>query len=320
MPDPTTYSPDYDFTASDKGTELNVELAGVAAATESLAAAIRDVRRSDGKLQNGSVTPDSLSAGVLALLVSGGDISDAAIAIAQGAADAALASETAAAGSQTAAAASATAAATSATAALASQNAASTSATAAAGSATSASTSASAAASSASSAATAGAAAGATAGTSAGTSAGTAAAQAALAARQCFQAHMNGTDQTGLVSNTWTKLVFGTEVFDVGAAYDVSTSRWTPASGKYRISAGAQFKAGTVDARQYAIAVYKNGTLFRMFSTQASGTVDQTAVNGSCLVEANGTDYFEIWALGTGLSNKTISGVITETWFEGSAI
>lgn len=316
MPDPTPYSPDYDFTASDKGTELNIELASVAEASESLAAAIRDVRRADGKLQNGSVTVEALAPGVLSVLGPNGDVVIAAVDAAEAAADTAVA--------QVALATTAQAAATAQVAlATAQADASATSATAAAASAATATTQAGIAttqaglaAGSASTAASAGA----TAGTSAGATAGASAAATALAARPCFSAHMNGTDQTGLVTATWTKLLFGTELFDVGSAYNTANSRWTPAAGKYHISAAAQFKAGTVDARQCAIAVYKNGTIFRMFAALVSGTTDATAVNGSCIVDANGTDYFEIFAIGMGVGNKTVSGVASETWFEGSAI
>lgn len=113
MAEPTTYTPDFDFTATDKGTEINVELQNISESTESLAAAISDVRRSDGALQNGIVTADSLTVGLKDELASGA-ISQAA------------ASATSAAGSASAAATSASAADADATAAAASAAAAST--------------------------------------------------------------------------------------------------------------------------------------------------------------------------------------------------
>lgn len=71
MPEPTTYSPSDDFTATDKGPQLNVELANVAEATGSIAAALAEIRRSDGALQNGIVTEDSLAAGLRDAIVNG---------------------------------------------------------------------------------------------------------------------------------------------------------------------------------------------------------------------------------------------------------
>lgn len=91
MPDPTSYTPGFDFTASDKGSELNVELADISVVTAELAAAVRDVRRSDGKLQNGSVTVEALAPGALGALGPNGDVVTAAVDAAEAAADAATA-------------------------------------------------------------------------------------------------------------------------------------------------------------------------------------------------------------------------------------
>ena len=66
MADPTIYEPGYDFAATDKGANLNVELQRVAASVRSIASALADIRRSDGKLKNSIVTPDALNATALA--------------------------------------------------------------------------------------------------------------------------------------------------------------------------------------------------------------------------------------------------------------
>lgn len=97
MAEPTTYELDDDFSATDKGTQLNVQLQKVQISTESLAGAIAGVRRSDGALQNEIVTRDSLAPGLENDIVDGA-ISLAAeqAGIATGAAAAALASESAA--------------------------------------------------------------------------------------------------------------------------------------------------------------------------------------------------------------------------------
>lgn len=86
MAEPTTYTPDFDFTATNKGTEINVELQNISESTGSLAAAISDVRRSDGALQNQIVTEDSLAPGLRDALVDGA-ISQAAASAASAAAD-----------------------------------------------------------------------------------------------------------------------------------------------------------------------------------------------------------------------------------------
>lgn len=61
MANPTIYEPGYDFAATDKGAELNVELQRVQASVQSIAEALADIRRSDGKLKNSVVTPDALT-------------------------------------------------------------------------------------------------------------------------------------------------------------------------------------------------------------------------------------------------------------------
>jgi len=79
MPEPTTYTPAYSFSGWQgsnpskplPATSLDAELAAIAAAITSIAAAVADVRRSDGALPNGEVTLDSLAQEVR-LLIQGG--------------------------------------------------------------------------------------------------------------------------------------------------------------------------------------------------------------------------------------------------------
>lgn len=292
MPDPTPYNPSYDFTASDKGAELNVQLADIAVATEGLVSAITDIRRSDGALQNGIVTADSLSLSALAALGPNGTLADAAVtsaasAAATATAQAALAS-TARGEAQTAA----TAAATSATGAAASATAAAAEAAAAAASATTASAQAAAAAAS---------------------------AAAASAARVAFVAHRDSIDQTGIATDTATKVALGTEGFDQGGHYDTALSRWTPPAGRYRLTAAALLSANVVDQSQFRAAIYKNGALLRQCVVTASGTAAVSALV-SAIDEANGTDFYEFYVQGGGTGSKTISGAPANTWFEGSAV
>ena len=104
MPDPIPYAPGYDFTASDKGPQLNVELANVAEATEGLVSAVADIRRADGALKNGIVTADSLAVSALLELspeaIAALDLAEA-VTRAEDAEDAAAASAAAAEGSAT---------------------------------------------------------------------------------------------------------------------------------------------------------------------------------------------------------------------------
>jgi hypothetical protein len=123
MSDPTGYSVPYSFSgfqASNPTTPLPApaldnEFAKLAAAVLSIIAAVKDVRRSDGVLNDGIVTFDSLAPGLkLTFDPTNGNLVAAAVAIAQAAATSAAGSSTSASGSATAAAGSASAAAASA--------------------------------------------------------------------------------------------------------------------------------------------------------------------------------------------------------------
>lgn len=76
MPDPTDYERGYSFTgwaAANPsrplpGSSVDNELDGIAAATTEIVEAVKDIRRSDGALQNSIVTMDSLADDVLAAI------------------------------------------------------------------------------------------------------------------------------------------------------------------------------------------------------------------------------------------------------------
>ena len=328
MADPVPYAPEYDFTAIEAGTFLNVELANAAEASEVAVAAIKDIRRSDGALKNGIVRAESLAPDAIAYLVAAvgpeGDIAGAILVAAEAsaltasnaatAADAsaidAAASAVEADGFAGAAAVSAAAAAGSTTVAEAAEMAADASATAAEASAVAAGLAEAAAEASATAA---------DASADAAAASAAAAAAAAAAVPVAFVANKNGTDQPGVVSATYTKVTFSTEVFDQGGWFDTVNARWTPPAGRYRISGQAHFSAAVVDQTPYAVVIYKNGVSHRQNARHASGT---QPISGrvDAIVEANGTDYFEFWAFGGGAGNKTLSGDASLTWFEGSAL
>lgn len=307
MADPTVYAPGYDFVGTDKGADLNAELQNIQSSIASVVSALADVRRSDGRLQNQVVTVDALNPLSIASLGSLSEGLEAqvedALADAGAAAVAADTARVAAIAAQVGAvtaAEQATAAAVSATASASTAADAATTATGAATTATSAATAASGSA------------------TAAATSATNAAATLANS-RFAFSARKSA-DQTGIVAATPTKITFPTEVLDFGGYYDAANSRYTPPSGRYRLTAGLAWSAGLVDARQVTVEIRKNGAVFRVYGVQVSGTTDSALVSGSCLVEANGTDYFEVYGTGFGTGDKTVALTTTMTFFEGEAI
>ena len=272
MADPTIYEPGYDFAATDKGANLNVELQRVAASVQSIASALADIRRSDGKLKNSIVTPDALNATALA------GVSELGAGL-----EAELADVVARVGAQSVAATNSASAA----------QAAADGAVLAAEQATEAAVSA--------------------------TESAASAADTLAASRFAFSARKSA-DQTGIASDAATKIAFPVEFFDPGGYYDAANSRFTPPAGKYRLSAGAGWSAGIVDGRRVTVEIWKNGSVFRVFATRVSGTTDNALISGSCLVEANGTDYFEVYVTGSGAGDKTVIGSVSVTYFEGEAI
>jgi hypothetical protein len=137
------------------------------------------------------------------------------------------------------------------------------------------------------------------------------------AIRACFRAHKNNVDQTGIATATWTKLTFGTEEFDIGGYYDAAISRWTPPPGKYVIQAQALPQPSGLVAGQYILTdVYKNGAAVCGGVSRATGANAEVTSQASVVVDANGTDYFEIFFYHTKGSNHTVLGDPVATWFQ----
>lgn len=134
-----------------------------------------------------------------------------------------------------------------------------------------------------------------------------------------FKANKNGTNQTGVTSATFTKVTFGTEAWDRGAYYDNTNSRWTPVAGKVQIDCAIEFVGGVVASQIYAICVYKNGALsdIREYHSSSTGNISATIHHED---EANGSDYYEIFAYGGGTGDKTISGSISRSYFSGGKL
>ena len=132
-----------------------------------------------------------------------------------------------------------------------------------------------------------------------------------------FSAHKNGTNQTGIVTETPTKITFTTEEYDVGSAYDAPNSKWIPGIvGKGHISAVVLWTA-TVDYSYCNTAIYKNGSPYREVDKRASGTGDQSATINCDVDITNVADYFEIYIYQNSGVNQTIHGSAVHTWFTG---
>ena len=124
-----------------------------------------------------------------------------------------------------------------------------------------------------------------------------------------FGAYQN-TQQTGISTNVFTKILFETEEFDTNSNF--ASSRFTPTvAGYYQINAAVYM----VNNCQLAVSIYKNGSEFKRGVYPSSTTLLMS--NVSSLVYLNGsTDYIEIYAYSGGTSNSCSASQST-TYFNG---
>ena len=121
----------------------------------------------------------------------------------------------------------------------------------------------------------------------------------AVANTPAFEAY--GAEQTGISSSTWTKITFGTEVFDTNSMYDHSSNyRFTPTvAGKYFVYGGLSMYSDTAyKAYVFNMAIYKNGSSYRYTPNNANPSYDESErfVTTNATVVMNGSsDYVEIY-------------------------
>jgi len=130
-----------------------------------------------------------------------------------------------------------------------------------------------------------------------------------------FAATMSGNQS--LSQNTWTKVTFNTQTFDVGGNYDSTTNyRFTPTTaGKYSVLCNITF---TSDGLLYdgKASIYKNGastTESKFLNNNDKKHLGSFSVVN--FVDMNGSsDYLEIYARGQGdtpiiVAAQTVFGV-----------
>lgn len=130
-----------------------------------------------------------------------------------------------------------------------------------------------------------------------------------------FAVNNNGANQV-IPTGVATKLLFSTEVFDIGGCFADST--FTPKkAGQYHLQAVIYFTTA-VDQQPIYAAIYKNGVGYKYGArVRASGT-DTQGCDIDCLVDANGTtDYFEVYVYQGAGSDRTVDHYPARTYFEG---
>jgi hypothetical protein len=134
-----------------------------------------------------------------------------------------------------------------------------------------------------------------------------------------FLANKNGVAQS-LTDETWAKLTFGTENFDIGGYYDTATSRYTPPAGTYLIN--GRWGTSTFGAQNLGgVAIYKNGSrLYSNFIADANGAREFT-VAITQIMALSGTDYVELWGyVNTAASPQDVDGAAEFTTFSAAQL
>jgi len=116
---------------------------------------------------------------------------------------------------------------------------------------------------------------------------------------------VTGADNVALTNNTYTKVTFNSEEFDVGGYYDSTTNyRYTPqVAGKYLIYGRVYITYGSEATENMYIAIYKNGTATQQFA-RSDDNSQYGSIQISSLVEMNGSsDYVEIYTKASSSTN-----------------
>ena len=134
-----------------------------------------------------------------------------------------------------------------------------------------------------------------------------------------FSANKNETNQTGVVTNVFTKVTFTTERFDIEGAYDAPNSKYiAPFDGKFWFFTHVKWLA-TADQDNLVIRFYFNGSPSGpngvTVNTGASGT-GVASTYGFGWIELSKDDYVEVYVRQTSGSDKIIDGGTDDSRFE----
>lgn len=132
--------------------------------------------------------------------------------------------------------------------------------------------------------------------------------------RPAFSVNKSGSDQV-ISAGVTTNLSFSGELLNAGGFF--SENAWTPPAGRYLIQASVSFTGATTDQTNTFRLLRNNTSLRRVLSRSVAGSNCMTI---SAIVAANGSDSFRLDLNCPGSGNKTVSGSIDVTYFEGSPL
>lgn len=134
-----------------------------------------------------------------------------------------------------------------------------------------------------------------------------------------FSAYASATQS--LTSAVYTKISCNTEEFDTSSCFDSTTNyRFTPnVAGYYQLNVNVYISS--LQASQCNLAIYKNGSAFKLLNGSVSQTSGDGLIGGSVLVYLNGsTDYVEFYAIQFSGSARSTSASSLYTYFQGALV
>ena len=139
--------------------------------------------------------------------------------------------------------------------------------------------------------------------------------QGGILTQSSFSAHKNGTNQGSITDTTKVKVTFGTELYDYQSNF--ASDKWTPPVGRIHIDACIQYIAAV--GNFHSIIIRKNGVDFKSTAFTKTSSLN-LSVPISIDDDANGTDYYEVFAYQTGGGTQTINGDDLYTFFNGHSL
>jgi hypothetical protein len=123
---------------------------------------------------------------------------------------------------------------------------------------------------------------------------------------------------TTLSASTYTKITYGTKLFDTNNMYDATNSKFQPTiAGYYQINAGFGEGISTANMTLYILLKKSGTTIAQAQTVQPTAWYDNVQV--SMLIYMNGTtDYIEVYGFaGSAYTNQTNAYT---NWFNGAMV
>jgi hypothetical protein len=125
--------------------------------------------------------------------------------------------------------------------------------------------------------------------------------------------------QGPITANTWTKVVIGTEEYDLSGEFNISTYAYTPTAAGYYLFCG---RVGTTytSAVDFRTAIYKNGAIYQcgMGSVRWTGGLAPGCPVASVVYMNGTTDYVEFYCRAS--AAVTLDAGISKRYFQGYQI